>query len=168
MTLGSIAVSEVLLLLKIGFLVLLYLFIWRVVRTASKDLRGGVGQESMILAPQRVQEQKKRQKRRERGKGKQCEHEPHGERPTNIPRTTKRGYKRPAGRVAERFKASADAIPALPCICPISPSRWLSGEALSPPIPTDPGPFSMVRDQFGDQQGFPHCELGTIDLTRSL
>ena len=40
MTLGSIAVQEVLLLLKIGFLVLLYLFIWRVVRTASKDLRG--------------------------------------------------------------------------------------------------------------------------------
>ncbi|HST25018.1 MAG TPA: FHA domain-containing protein [Gaiellaceae bacterium] len=71
MTLGSIAVSEVLLLLKIGFLVLLYLFIWRVVRTASKDLRGGVGQESMILAPQRVQEQKKRQRLRERGKGKQ-------------------------------------------------------------------------------------------------
>ena len=39
MTLGSVAVSEVLLLLKIGFLVLLYLFIWRVVRTASRDLR---------------------------------------------------------------------------------------------------------------------------------
>ena len=58
---GSIAVEEVLLLLKVGFLVLLYLFIWRVVRTASRDLRGAP-QESMILAPQRVQEQKKRRR----------------------------------------------------------------------------------------------------------
>jgi len=70
MTLGSIAVQEVLLLLKIGFLVLLYLFIWRVVRTASKDLRGGAAQESMILAPQRMKEQKKQRRLRERGKGK--------------------------------------------------------------------------------------------------
>ncbi len=61
MTVGSIAVEEVLLLLKVGFLVLLYLFIWRVVRTASRDLRGA-SQESMILAPQRVQEQKKRRR----------------------------------------------------------------------------------------------------------
>ena len=59
MTLASIAVEEVLLLLKVGFLVLLYLFIWRVVRTASRDLRSAP-QESIILAPQRVQEQKKR------------------------------------------------------------------------------------------------------------
>ena len=59
---GSIAVEEVLLLLKIGFLVLLYLFIWRVVRTASRDLRNAP-QESIILAPQRVQEQKKRSRR---------------------------------------------------------------------------------------------------------
>jgi len=59
---GSIAVEEVLLLLKIGFLVLLYLFIWRVVRTASRDLRNAP-QESMILAPQRVQEQKKRKRK---------------------------------------------------------------------------------------------------------
>jgi pSer/pThr/pTyr-binding forkhead associated (FHA) protein len=58
---ASIAVEEVLLLLKVGFLVLLYLFIWRVVRTASRDLRGAP-QESIILAPQRVQEQKKRRK----------------------------------------------------------------------------------------------------------
>jgi pSer/pThr/pTyr-binding forkhead associated (FHA) protein len=63
MTLGSVAVSEVLLLLKIGFLVLLYLFIWRVVRTASRDLRSTPPQESMILAPQRVQEQKKQKRR---------------------------------------------------------------------------------------------------------
>jgi FHA domain len=48
---ASIAVDEVLLLLKIGFLVLLYVFIWRVVRTASRDLR--VPQESFVLAPQR-------------------------------------------------------------------------------------------------------------------
>jgi pSer/pThr/pTyr-binding forkhead associated (FHA) protein len=67
MTVASIAVEEVLLLLKVGFLVLLYLFIWRVVRTASRDLRGAP-QESMILAPQRVQEQKKRQRARGGGK----------------------------------------------------------------------------------------------------
>jgi hypothetical protein len=40
----------VLLLLKACFLVLLYLFIWRIVRTASRDLR--LPQESFILAPQ--------------------------------------------------------------------------------------------------------------------
>jgi pSer/pThr/pTyr-binding forkhead associated (FHA) protein len=48
---ASIAIEEVLLLLKIGFLVLLYLFIWRVVRAASRDLRAP--QESFILAPSR-------------------------------------------------------------------------------------------------------------------
>jgi hypothetical protein len=53
---GSIAVDEVLLLLKIGFLVLLYLFIWRVVRTASRDLRSP--QESFVLAPQRQRPEK--------------------------------------------------------------------------------------------------------------
>ncbi len=47
---ASIAVEEALLLLKIGFLVLLYLFIWRIVRTASRDLR--TPQESFVLAPQ--------------------------------------------------------------------------------------------------------------------
>lgn len=67
---GSVAVGEVLLLLKIGFLVLLYLFIWRVVRTASRDLRGGASQESMILAPQTAKEQKRRQRDRERGRVK--------------------------------------------------------------------------------------------------
>ena len=61
MSIGSIAVEEVLLMLKIGFLVLLYLFIWRVVRTASRDMRGAP-QESMILAPQRAQEQKKKRR----------------------------------------------------------------------------------------------------------
>jgi hypothetical protein len=45
----SAAVDEVLLVLKIAFLVLLYVFIWRMVRTASRDLR--LPQESFILAP---------------------------------------------------------------------------------------------------------------------
>ena len=49
MTLASIAVEEALLLLKIVFLVLLYLFIWRIVRTAARDLR--LPQESFVLAP---------------------------------------------------------------------------------------------------------------------
>ena len=48
---GSATVDTVLLALKIGFLVLLYLFIWRIVRTASRDLR--LPQESFILAPSR-------------------------------------------------------------------------------------------------------------------
>ena len=47
--LGSLAVGEALLILKILFLVLLYLFIWRIVRTASRDLR--LPQESFVLAP---------------------------------------------------------------------------------------------------------------------
>ena len=47
---ASVAVEEVLLLLKIGFLVLLYLFIWRIVRTASRDLR--LPQETFVLTPQ--------------------------------------------------------------------------------------------------------------------
>jgi hypothetical protein len=47
---ASIAVEELLLVLKIAFVVLLYLFIWRIVRTASSDLR--LPQESFILAPQ--------------------------------------------------------------------------------------------------------------------
>ena len=47
----SATVETVLLALKIGFLVLLYLFIWRIVRTASRDLR--LPQESFILAPSR-------------------------------------------------------------------------------------------------------------------
>ena len=49
MIVGSVAVEEVLLVLKIAFLVLLYLFIWRIVRTASADLR--LPQESFVLAP---------------------------------------------------------------------------------------------------------------------
>lgn len=45
----SIAIDELLLVLKIAFLVLLYLFIWQIVRSASRDIR--LPQESMILRP---------------------------------------------------------------------------------------------------------------------
>jgi FHA domain len=47
---STVEVEELLLGLKIAFLVLLYLFIWRIVRTASKDLR--LPQESFILDPE--------------------------------------------------------------------------------------------------------------------
>ena len=47
--LASVEVQTVLLVLKICFLVLLYLFIWRIVRSASRDVR--MPQESFILAP---------------------------------------------------------------------------------------------------------------------
>ena len=52
MTAAQIAVEETLLLLKIGFLVLLYVFLWKIVRTASRDLK--TPQESFVLAPQQV------------------------------------------------------------------------------------------------------------------
>jgi hypothetical protein len=48
--LGSANVETTLLLLKIAFLVLLYLFIWRIVRSAARDLR--LPQESMIMSRQ--------------------------------------------------------------------------------------------------------------------
>jgi FHA domain len=51
---ASIAVEEALLLLKVAFLVLLYFFIWRIVRTASRDLR--LPQESMVLAPHQARQ----------------------------------------------------------------------------------------------------------------
>jgi hypothetical protein len=47
---AEIAVETALLGLKIAFLVLLYLFIWRIVRSASRDLR--LPQESFILRPE--------------------------------------------------------------------------------------------------------------------
>jgi hypothetical protein len=50
---GSVAVGEALVILKILFLVLLYLFIWRIVRTASRDLR--LPQESFVLSPGQAQ-----------------------------------------------------------------------------------------------------------------
>jgi hypothetical protein len=45
----NITVDELLLILKVGFLVLLYLFIWRIVASASKDIR--TPNESMVIAP---------------------------------------------------------------------------------------------------------------------
>ena len=47
--LASVEVQTALLVLKICFLVLLYLFIWRIVRSASKDVR--MPQESFIMGP---------------------------------------------------------------------------------------------------------------------
>jgi hypothetical protein len=53
----SISVDELLLILKIAFLVLLYLFIWRIVRTASRELTtsgarsAAISNESIVLAP---------------------------------------------------------------------------------------------------------------------
>ena len=51
----NVDVDEALLALKIAFIVLLYLFIWRIVRSASRDFRTGPGtlpaQESVLLRP---------------------------------------------------------------------------------------------------------------------
>jgi hypothetical protein len=46
---ASVEVQTVLLALKTCFLVLLYLFIWRIVRSASRDVR--LPQESFIMGP---------------------------------------------------------------------------------------------------------------------
>jgi hypothetical protein len=51
---SSTMIDQLLLLFQALFLVLLYLFIWRVVRTASRDLR--VPQESFFLAPAQLGE----------------------------------------------------------------------------------------------------------------
>jgi hypothetical protein len=51
MILASTRLQEVLLALKIAFLVLLYLMIWRIIRTVSRDMRVQPAQESFILAP---------------------------------------------------------------------------------------------------------------------
>jgi len=50
--LASAQVETTLLALKLAFLILLYLFIWRIVRSAARDLR--LPQESMIIAPQQA------------------------------------------------------------------------------------------------------------------
>jgi hypothetical protein len=50
--LASAQVETTLLALKLAFLVLLYLFIWRIVRSAARDLR--LPQESMIIGPQQA------------------------------------------------------------------------------------------------------------------
>ena len=52
MTVAAVEVEAVLLGLKLGFLVLLYLFIWRIVRSVARDLR--LPQESFVLAPQQA------------------------------------------------------------------------------------------------------------------
>ena len=49
---AAIEVEAVLLGLKVGFLILLYLFIWRIVRTVAHDVR--LPQESFVLAPQQA------------------------------------------------------------------------------------------------------------------
>lgn len=52
---GSVVVDEALLVLKLAFLALLYVFIWRIVASAGRDLRSGQpsgeAQESVILSP---------------------------------------------------------------------------------------------------------------------
>jgi hypothetical protein len=50
--LASVQVETALVVLKIAFLVILYVFIWRIVRAAARDLR--LPQESMILTPQQA------------------------------------------------------------------------------------------------------------------
>ncbi len=49
--LASTTVAEVLLVLKIAFLVLLYLFVVRVIRSAGRGERAAPSQDSMILTP---------------------------------------------------------------------------------------------------------------------
>ncbi len=56
---STVDVDEALLVLKIAFLVLLYLFIWRIVRTASRDIR--LPQESFVLTPDGARERRERQ-----------------------------------------------------------------------------------------------------------
>ena len=51
MTLASTRLEEVLLALKIAFLVLLYLLIWRIIRTVTRDMRVSPAQESFIMPP---------------------------------------------------------------------------------------------------------------------
>jgi hypothetical protein len=53
--LASQSLSEVLLALKIAFLVVLYLFIWRIVRAPAREgRRAAPHQDSMILSPQQA------------------------------------------------------------------------------------------------------------------
>jgi len=52
---GSLDTEQTLLALKIGFLVLLYLFIWAVVRSVTRDLRSAP-QESIVLSAQEANE----------------------------------------------------------------------------------------------------------------
>jgi FHA domain len=52
MIVAAVEVEAVLLGLKVGFLFLLYFFIWRIVRSVAKDLR--LPQESFVLGPQQA------------------------------------------------------------------------------------------------------------------
>jgi pSer/pThr/pTyr-binding forkhead associated (FHA) protein len=52
MTVAAVEVEAALLGLKVAFLILLYFFIWRIVRSVAKDLR--LPQESFVLAPQQA------------------------------------------------------------------------------------------------------------------
>jgi hypothetical protein len=52
---GALDTEQTLLALKIGFLVLLYLFIWMVVRSVTRDLRSAP-QESIVLSAQEANE----------------------------------------------------------------------------------------------------------------
>jgi pSer/pThr/pTyr-binding forkhead associated (FHA) protein len=51
---GAIDADQALLVLKVGFLVLLYLFIWAVVRSATRDLKVAP-QESIVLSAQEAE-----------------------------------------------------------------------------------------------------------------
>jgi pSer/pThr/pTyr-binding forkhead associated (FHA) protein len=48
------SVEPVLIALQAAFLLLLYFFIWRVVRSAARDLRAAPPQESFVMAPAQV------------------------------------------------------------------------------------------------------------------
>ncbi len=57
MAVASTSVDAVLLALKIAFLFLLYIFIWRIVRAASREMR--VPQDSFVLAPMAERHEKR-------------------------------------------------------------------------------------------------------------
>lgn len=57
MALASTSVDGVLLALKIAFLLLLYLFIWRIVRAAGREMRAP--QDSFVLAPMAERHEKR-------------------------------------------------------------------------------------------------------------
>jgi hypothetical protein len=46
-----VSVEPILIALQAAFIILLYLFIWRVIRSASRDLRTAPPQESFVMAP---------------------------------------------------------------------------------------------------------------------
>jgi hypothetical protein len=46
-----VSVEPILIALQAAFIILLYFFIWRVIRSASRDLRTAPPQESFVMAP---------------------------------------------------------------------------------------------------------------------